>query len=303
MAIEVASSHPHAASAESTALLRRGWTDPTMSDMTQLVVSAVGVVLLLGASALGSPASLATAFADAYAEFAPLYALYRSYADYLFTGDKVTVPSNLEGVCNRLTEALLPLEAELATQSSSQRTLQTTYVTHLRWKVRIHCTTYAETAATIETMPPIDLDTLADVADGGYFASISDLNALLQDLFSLVLEGILDPCEQWSFNVAFATRTLLRQEIIDRIDASIRTILLGSDEVPGPPVDLPDEIEAALTVLAEAAGETMTLEVAERIRRAAETLHRALLEGTFCDSGFLMGAREGGPAADPAFPG
>ena len=67
------------------------------SGMRRAILGLVGL-WILSVGCCGSPALLGSQFADAYAAFAPLYVLHRSYAEYLFNGTAVEIPADLEQV-------------------------------------------------------------------------------------------------------------------------------------------------------------------------------------------------------------
>jgi len=241
----------------------------------------IGVVLALVFSSLSmygvaSPASLGGGFADAYTAFAPLYAFYRSYADYLFYGSEVVIPPGVGGVCQSFSATLASLQVEMIIQTESAEAV--TYIVHLRQSLNSFCSTYASTIETVAAMSSPDPAFLKEAADEGFFASVSDMNKLLERAFNSALDGLPPGDPQWAFAAAFVCRTLMEQPRITHIESSLERILLGSEETPPPPPDLPDEIVQSLKELSGYAGKEIATVEAERIKSLARTIYEFLLE-------------------------
>lgn len=236
------------------------------------------ILILLAPVALASPAHLGSAFADAYSAFAPLYALYRSYAAHLFHGSSVVVPKGLETACQSCSHKLESLQLAFLVQTDAQRVEEVAYLVRLRGKFASFCETYRKAIAAISVMEPIDLVFLDQVAEEKLFASISNLNVMFEELLNLTIENLEQTHDHWAFNAAFATRTLTNQETIDRIDSTLEPILLGSEESPSPPDDLPAEILRALQSLAALSGRDLSIQERKEARTLARVIHAFLVE-------------------------
>lgn len=202
---------------------------------------AVIITSLLAAAAFPSPARVGSVFADTYYAFSPLYALYKAYANFLFSGTDVIVPEGLEQACSHLQESLETLQMELITQTDSQRVEQVTRLAHLRQSTSIFCQTYSSTIEMIVHPQGGDIDPLQIASDRGLFAAISDENKALEGLFSSTLDSYSSHA-QWAFAVSFSMRTIMNQDDLVRLDSSLREILLGPEDSPYPPGVVPDEI-------------------------------------------------------------
>ena len=237
------------------------------------------ILILLASVALATPAHLGSAFADAYSAFAPLYALYRSYAEYLFQGTAVVVPAGLEPACQSCSKNLETLQVTFIVQTDSQRLEEVGYLVRLRGKLSTFCESYRESIATIAVTEPIDLPFLDQAAEEDLFASISNLNTLFEELLNLTIENLKETHDRWAFNAAFATRTLLNQKTIERIDPALEPILLGSEETSPPPEHLPDKIAQALQSLVTLSGRDLSLQEQVTAGTLARTIHAFLVEG------------------------
>ncbi len=233
------------------------------------------LVSLFGVASVASPASLGGSFADAYTAFAPLYSLYRSYADYLFYGSKVIIPPGIETVCQTFSTILSSLQMEIIAQTESGEAIN--YVAHLRQSLESFCTRYSQTITAIAVMSTPNMEFLETAAKKDFFSSVSDLNKLLKGAFDAVLEELPPGEPQWSFAVAFACRTLIDQPRITHIEDSLKKILLGSDESPPPPSGLPDEIVETLHELAAYAGKDIAPTDVGRVKRLAHKIYDFLL--------------------------
>ncbi len=229
--------------------------------------------------AAGSCAYIGSVFADVYTAFASLYALHDSYTNYLFIGSEVIVPSGLDKACEELSQHLGKLHMGLIIQSDSQRVETVVYLVDLQGSVASFCATYQEQIAAIAAMEENDFILFAQAADEGLFAEIKELRTLLDEVFTLTLENLTEARDQWMFNAAFATRTLMNQETIARIDASLEPILMGSEETLPPPENLPDDILQAIRHLASMGDKELTWKEREEAQDLARAVHAFLVEG------------------------
>jgi len=188
----------------------------------RIFLLVVGLCLLPALSVLSSPASVGSTFADTYSAFAPLYTLYKSYANFLFAGTEIVIPPDLEQ---------RTLQLEIITQTDSQRIEQVTRLAHLRQTTDTFCQTYRETISAIASLPAADLDTFKQAADDSLFVAISDENKELEGLFSSTVDTYSGR-EQWKFAATFSIRTILEQGNLVRLDSSLSEILLGPEDDP-----------------------------------------------------------------------
>ncbi len=236
-------------------------------------------LVVLAPGCLASPAHVGSAFADAYSAFAPLYALYRSYAEYLFHGSVVVVPLDLESACQSCSTRLENLQMTFIVQTDLPYTEEVGYVVRLRERVASFCENYREPITTIASAESIDLSFLARAAEDDLFASISDLNTLFEKTLNLTIENLEEANDRWMFSTAFATRTLMNQEAIVRIDAALEPILLGSEETSPPPANLPEEITHAIQSLAALTGHELSPQERAQADTLARSIHAFLIEG------------------------
>jgi len=222
-----------------------------MAGKIPLVIMLLCVSIAL--SAASSPASVGSAFADTYSAFSPLYSLYKSYANFLFSGTKVLIPNDLDKACPQLQRDLNSLQIEIITQTDSQRIEQVTRIAHLRQATDTFCRTYGQTISSIASLTTADIDTLKQAADDGLFAAVSDENKELEGLFSSTL-GTYTGTRQWMFAVAFSMRTILEQQDLVRLDSSLGEILLGPEDSPYGEGIIPPEVLPQSRELATLAG-------------------------------------------------
>ena len=236
-------------------------------------------LLLFSFPAAGSCACIGSIFADVYTAFASLYALHNSYANYLFIGSEVIVPSGLGEACEELSQHLGKLHMGLIIQSDSQRVETVVYLVDLQGSVASFCATYQEQIAAIAAMEENDFILFAQAADEGLFAEIKELRTLLDEVLTLTLENLTEARDQWMFNAAFVIRTLINQEEIEQIELSVGQILLGSEETPPPPEDLPEEVLQGIRSLASFSGRKLTPQEQEEVVTLTRAIYTFLIEG------------------------
>ena len=239
------------------------------------IIGAIAVSIPIGGWA--SPATLGGEFADAYSAFGPVYALYRSYADYLFAGTPVVVLAGLGGACQTFSRSLGKLQIALVTEKGGNTDEALTYLVRVRQATNAFCTSYHTTLRTIAAMSTPDMTFFAKVAKAGFFATISGINNLMERAFDRALTGLPDATAQWQFSVAFATRTLIDKQKITRIDSSLSKILLGSADTPPPPSGISPVLMTAVNELAVYSGKTLTADAAARVKALAATIYHALI--------------------------
>lgn len=244
----------------------------------RLLLLAFIALLLLSFPAAGSYARLGSIFADVYTAFAPLYALHDSYANYLFTGSEVIVPSGLDEACEELSQHLGKLHMGLIIQTDSQRVEAVTYLADLQGSVASFCATHQEQIVAIAAMEENDLTLFSQASERGLFAEIKELRTLLDEVFTLTLENLTEERDQWMFKAAFVIRTLINQEEIEQINVSLEQILLGSEETPAPPEDLPKEVLQGLHALVSFSGRKLTPQEQEEVVTLTRAIYAYLVE-------------------------
>ncbi len=235
----------------------------------------LGLICFLPVSAVSSPATLGGGFADAYTAFAPLYGFYRSYADHLFYGTEVEVPPGIEDTCQSFFSTLGDLQLELIIQTGSAAAL--TYVTHLRQSLVSFCSTYEGVLEMVEGTAKPDPKFLAQAADAGFFAAISNLNKLMENAFNNAIDSLPPGDPQWEFAAAFVCRTIIDQPRITHIDPTLGKVLLGSDETPPPPRWIPDRIMEAMHALSAYSGSDVPAAEVDTVRKLAEEIYSFLV--------------------------
>jgi len=227
------------------------------------IVAALALTIALSPVAVSSPeAALGSQFADLYSSFAPLYALYRSYADHLFTGAPVVVPSGISGSCTGLFSAINGISSDLLTQNSSAA------LAVLRVEVVDFCVSYRSTLEEIERSSP-DEPLLERASDERLFASIYELNGMLEETLSQALSSLDEGVGRWRFAVAFAVRTIIDRATIDMIDDDLRGLFYGEDR-DSPPIELPEGVYSAMAELIALSGRPLIAGEADQARYLAE---------------------------------
>ena len=233
---------------------------------------------LLAPGACASPALLGSAVADAYFAFAPLYSLYRAYAGYLFHGFAVAIPPGLETACQSCSARLEAVQVAFITQTELQHVEEIGHLVRLRQNLASFCDRYQESIAAISVTDPIDPSLLDQAASESLFASVFELNKRFERLLDLAIENLEQAHDRWAFNAAFATRTLMNQETIERIDSALAQIILGSEETPSPPESLPEEIAQALQSLAALSSRDLSLPEQGEAEALARLIHTFLVK-------------------------
>lgn len=236
------------------------------------IVGLVGLCLMAVACS-GSPASLGSQFADAYAAFAPLYAVYRAYAEYLFSGTAVEVPGGLVDSCERFSYELARFHVDYVLQTGSATVAGLGYVIRLRAESSAFCGTYEETIGSVASSRGGDEEVLEAASDEGFFAEIKGLNDLMEAALDEILVGMGEGVERWAFAVTFSIRTVLNQPEIVRIDPNLREILYADPEGKAPPFQVPAEIGTAMERLLDLAGRTLTEEEGRAAAQSAGTIY------------------------------
>ena len=240
------------------------------------LIGTLTIVVCLPFAGLSSPADTGVAFAEVYHAFAPLFALHRAYADYLFLGVSVRAPAGLPAACEEIPPQLDLLRAELLVQTGSAETVA--LLGHVQAGLSAFCQEHPETLGEIASLDEVGSSLLQEAADERLFARVGELEEALNDAFDKTVSGF-EPDRQWRFSVAFTMRTLLRQGEISRLDVALVEILLGSERSPPAPADLPATLSEDVRALAGLCGRDLNPAEREEVAGIAARIEAALLSG------------------------
>jgi len=229
-----------------------------------LAVLVIGC-LTWAASAMPAHVALGFRFADTYSAYAPLFALYRSYADHLFEGTDVSVPPEIGDACQSFAQELGALYIDLVVQTPPATAETMMRLVHLRGDLAGFCADYGETLEAIAATDPVDLDLLRQASRDRLFATIRALNERLEAVFATAVEGIGEGIERWWFAVAFSMRSILRRGDPERIDSNIAEILYGEADGAGPPIEVPPRVSDAMAGLIDRSGRTLLPDEVEAV--------------------------------------
>ena len=247
--------------------------------MRTLGLVLIGVLTLAAAATATPAASLGSAFADAYAAFAPLYEFYRSYADYLFAGTPVAIPAGLESACTQFPAALETLQFALVTQTASAPAETLGHLVRLRGDAVLLCNTFGPDLEALAQPGDPDLDRLAEWSDAGLFVSIYEANRTFETALNAALDAAGNGRERWELAVTFAVRGLLLASDLVRVSGEIDEILYGAADASAPPFPVPTDVAEAMATLVARAG--LDLADGERagILAAAERIYEYFMSG------------------------
>jgi hypothetical protein len=235
----------------------------------------IGLTMLCGlmVACSGSPALLGSQFADAYAAFAPLYVLHRSYGEYLFSGKAVEIPEDLPDSCERFSYELALFHVDYVVQTESAAAGGLAYLVRLRAESTSFCDVYDESIRAIAEADEVDDDVLSAASDGGLFAEIKRMNDLMEAALDEILAGMGEGIERWAFAVTFSIRTLLNQTEVERISTNLREILYADPEGTESPFAVPAEIATAMERLVELSGRELSETEREDAVRSATLIY------------------------------
>ncbi len=242
------------------------------------MIGLVGLCLLATAC-IGSPARLGSRFADAYGAFAPLYVLYRSYAEHLFSGTPVEIPADLADSCARFSYQLALFHVDYTVQSEPATAGGLAYLVRLRAESISFCEAYDESIRAIAESDEVDDDLLSEASDEGLFGEIKRMNDLIEAALDEILAGMGEGIDRWAFAVTFSIRTLLARTEVERIDANLRGILYADPEGTAPPFAVPAEVAAAMERLIELSGRDLSEAEVEDAFRSAATIYEHFVAG------------------------
>jgi hypothetical protein len=131
------------------------------------------------------------------------------------------------------------------------------------------CLSYLPTLEEIERSSPDGLIPLLDhAADERLFASIYAIDRSLEEAFSQTILALGEGLERWRFAVAFATRTIIDRDPLERIDEDLKGIFYGEGR-SSPPIGLPDTVDEAMAGLISLSGRSLTEYEADQARYLA----------------------------------
>jgi hypothetical protein len=249
-----------------------------------VVMRALGVALVVLAAvavpALARPqAQLGSDFADAYAEFAPFEALYRSFSDHLFAGAEVALPADLSAACARFLDALQVLHEELIAQTPAQTVEGLGALVRLRVASEGFCSAFSTALAALDGTGGLPTDMEASLVAQGFFASIHDLNEQFESALDAALRDAPNDEVRWVMAVTFAVRSLLVNPSWVRVSMDVASIFYGRTDAAAPPFDVPDSVRAAMDRIVAAAGVDLTDEERADIRMAAAVVYDDFIAG------------------------
>lgn len=245
-------------------------------DMRSAFVWAVGLCLLTLVCS-GSPARLGSQFADAYAAFAPLYVLHRSYGDYLFNGTPVEIPAGLVASCERFSYELARFHVDYVNQTESSTAGGLAYLARLRAEATSFCDAYAESIGAIAESDEVDYEVLSAASVEGLFANVKRANDLMEAALDEILVGMGEGVGRWAFAVTFSIRTLLNRSEVERINPNLREILYADPEGTVLPFAVPTEIAAAMGRLVALSGRELSETEREEAIRSATAIYECFI--------------------------
>ncbi|MDD5264964.1 MAG: hypothetical protein PHU43_09045 [Candidatus Bipolaricaulis sp.] len=241
--------------------------------MRILGLALIGVLTFIPAASASPAASLGSAFADAYAAFAPLYEFHRDYADYLFAGAQVAVPEGLGAACDAFPVALDALQLALITQTSSAPVEALGYLVRLHGDSVLLCEAFGDGLRALASAGEVDLDTLVAWSDAGLFASIYGMNKSFESTLNAALEAAGNGRERWELAGTFAVRGLLLAPDLARVSSDIGDILYGAPGASAPPFAIPPEVAEAISILVAQAGKPLATSERADVVAAAERIY------------------------------
>jgi hypothetical protein len=235
---------------------------------------ALLVWMILGASALGTPeAVLGSDFADAYAAFAPLEALYRSFGDHLFSGSSIVVPSGLSAACEAYVARLDVLHEDLVLQTAAADAEALGDLVRLRVNAEEFCSAF--TADLIALNAAGDVPSAVEdrlVADR-FFAQIHVLDLGFERTLDAALAAAPTEEAHWVMAVTFAVRTLAVSAGGIRVAPDSAALFYGQEEGTAPPFAVPEAVAAAMADIVGLAGAELTEDGAAAVRVSATLIY------------------------------
>ena len=239
-----------------------------------LVLVSAAVLLGGSAVALAEPAAqLGATFAETYSDFAPLFSFHQSFADHLFQGSAVEIPTDVAVACGGFAEALAYLHLEIQIQTASESAFSMPALLHLRTDTAAFCAAFGPTLVEIGAWIDVDMESLRLASAEGLFVGISQLNDGLDRVFSEVFDGFTSEEARWRFAVTFAVRAILVSESVERLNANLNEIFYGDSDAHAPPIPLPETVEEAMAFLVERSGQELLAEDEEVVLSSAAMVY------------------------------
>ncbi len=243
----------------------------------------LGVALLVLAVAVcptfaRAEAVLGSRFADAYIAFAPLQALYRSFAEHLFAGTPIAVPAGLGSCCDGYLPALQALQEQLVVQTTSETGEALGALVRLRVNAEATCAEFQADLVTLSESVDVSAEVEDRLAAERLFARIGDLNEQFEDALDAALIGVGEGGPQWVMSVTFAMRILLVSPGGRRVAPDVATIFYGA-AAASPPYDVSDAVREAMASIASVAGMDLDEEQMARVRESAAVIYEDLISG------------------------
>lgn len=250
------------------------------------MVGLTSLGLLAACVSAGPAAVLGSALADAYTAFAPLVALYRSYADALFAGADVVVAVGAVSSAMQFSVALGEAARESASQSPSRASSASERLVRLGQSADAFDEQYREALAAVGEQAKLPLWAADQLAAEGLFRDIRFLHVAFEEALQAAMDETGDDRDRWSFAVAFAMRVLLLNRDAAVVPADLRAILYGRADADESPFPVPGDVAAAMAELLRQSDEDQDEVRQAAVRAAAETILAYVLDlGTAPEEG------------------
>ena len=223
-------------------------------------------------------ALLGSDFADAYVAFAPLEALYRSFADHLFAGTPIAIPAGLGSCCDGYLPALQALQERLVVQTTSETGEALGALVRLRVEAEAACGSFQENLVALGESSDVSAELEDLLVAERFFARIGDLNERFEDALDAALLGVGEGEPRWVMSVTFAVRVLLVSSGWVRVAPDVATIFYG-DEAVSPPFDVSDAVREAMASIVSVAGVDLDEEAMAIVRESAAVIYEDLVSG------------------------
>ena len=239
---------------------------------------ALFVVVMAAISTLARPeAVIGRDFADVYAAFAPIEALYRSFADHLFSGTEIAVPGALPAACETFLSSLETLHEDLVVQSAAEAAALGELV-RLRVAGEGFCSGFASDLAALSAQSGVPADLEDRLVAEGLFAQIRELNSQFENALDAALESTASEEARWTMAVTFAVRVLLVTSEWVRVAPDTAVIFYGQPEADTPPFAVPETARGAMATIVALAGKDLSQDEIEVVRASALVIYEYLID-------------------------
>ena len=240
---------------------------------------ALFVVVMAAISTLARPeAVIGRDFADVYAAFAPIEALYRSFADHLFSGTEIAVPGALPAACETFLSSLETLHEDFVVQSAAEDAAALGGLVRLRVAGEGFCSGFASDLAALSAQSGIPADVEDRLVAERFFAQIRELNSQLEDALDAALESTASEEARWTMAVTFAVRVLLVTSEWVRVAPDTAVIFYGQPEADTPPFAVPETARGAMATIVALAGKDLSQDEIEVVRASALVIYEYLID-------------------------